>query len=255
MTRTRAPGEFCWINVLTQDPKSERDFFTKLFGWEYVELPNDMGHRIKLGGADVGGIFDLTSPQVPPGTPAGIGVMVKVTNADEMSAKAASLGGKGGAAFDIGEQGRMAECVDPAGAMFDLWQPNKSPGMQVDENTHGAPSWFETITQDVARAKQFYLDMFGWTPRTMPENPDYISFDLGETPVAGMFQARPEMGAMPSHWGVYCTVDDADAAVRQAIDLGGSMHVPPRDIPVIGRFAGLRSPRGVFFYVIKYLPR
>jgi predicted enzyme related to lactoylglutathione lyase len=254
MSRVRNPGEFCWINILTTDTPGEREFFARLFNWQYIELPG-MGHRIQLGGLDIGGIFGLDSPQTPPGTPPGIGVMVRVASADDLSAKAASLGGTGKPAFDIGEQGRMAECVDPVGAMFDLWEPRKSHGMAVNGDEHGAPSWFECITSDVARASKFYIDMFGWTPQTMPENPGYTSFNLGATPVAGMFGIRPDMGAVPPHWGVYFAVDHADAAVDKAKALGATGHVPPRDIPSIGRFAGIKSPRGVHFYVISYLTR
>src|SRR5262249_54259409 len=143
----------------------------------------------------------------PPGTPPGIGVMVQVESADDTAERVKELGGTAKPGFDIGDYGRMAECTDPVGAMFDLWEAGTSPGMQVDGDEHGAPSWFETITTDVERAKQFYIDLFGWTPTTMPENPDYISFNLDDTPVAGMFPRRPEMGNMPPHWAVYFTVD------------------------------------------------
>jgi predicted enzyme related to lactoylglutathione lyase len=255
MSRNRTPGEFCWINILAGNTAAERAFYSKLFGWEYVEMPNNMGHRIQLGGLDVGGIFDLASPQTPPGTPPGIGVMIKVDNADATGDKARSLGGNAKPGFDIGDVGRMAECVDPIGAMFDVWQPNRSPGMQVNGDEHGAPSWFENITTDVARAQRFYIDLFGWTPQTMPENPGYVTFSLNDRPVAGLMQRRPDMGDIPPHWGVYFTVNDADATVALAQSLGGQVHVSAQDIPAIGRFAGLRSPNGVFFSIIKYLPR
>ena len=41
-------------------------------------------------------------------------------------------------------------------------------------------------------------------------------------------------------------------AAREAVTLGGSVCVPLRDIPGVGRFCGLTSPQGVTFYAIEY---
>lgn len=127
-TGYRKPGDFCWINLLTPAPEAARAFFAELLEWTYTELPGGMGHRILVGGKNVGGLFDLANPGTPPGTPPGIGVMVRVDDADATVARAAQLGGTSRPAFDIMEQGRMAECTDPNGAAFDLWQPKLSLG-------------------------------------------------------------------------------------------------------------------------------
>ena len=39
--------------------------------------------------------------------------------------------------------------LDPNGAEFDVWEPRKHLGTDVDSRLHGAPSWFETMTTDV----------------------------------------------------------------------------------------------------------
>lgn len=248
----RKPGEFCWINMLTPEPDAAREFFGKLLRWEYDEMPG-MGHLIKVGGRPVGGLFDLASPQTPPGTPPVIGAMVKVESADATAEKVVALGGKAMPPFDISEQGRMAVCFDPNGAEFDIWEPKKSQGTDVDSGLHGAPSWFETITSDTARGAQFYSDLFGWTreENAMPEF-TYTSFKIEGEYVAGMMPMLPVMGQIPSHWGVYFTVEDADETARLAAELGGTQCIPPQDIPGVGRFCGISSPQGVMFYVIRY---
>lgn len=251
-TGTRAPGDFCWFNLLTPEPDAAREFFGRLLGWTFAEIPG-MGHRVQVGGRDVGGLFDLAGPGTPPGTPPLIGVMVKVENADAACAKVAALGGKAMPAFDIMDQGRMAVCFDPNGAEFDLWEPKKSQGSDADSAAHGAPSWFETLTTDTDRAARFYSALFGWTTESMPmDGSTYTTFKLGAAYVAGMMAITPEMGALRPHWATYFTVTDADAAARDAAALGAKVVVPPRDVPGVGRFATLVSPQGVPFSVIRY---
>jgi predicted enzyme related to lactoylglutathione lyase len=55
---------------------------------------------------------------------------------------------------------------------------------------------------------------------------------------------------LPTHWMVYFAVEDADAATKKVTELGGTVHMPPRDIPV-GRFAVVQDPTGATFSLIK----
>src|SRR4051794_2056895 len=165
-TRLRKTGEFCWINMLTSRPAEAMEFFAAVLGWTYFEMPG-IGHGVRVGGRDIGGLFDLEGPDTPPGLPPYIGVLVKVEGADAVCERVASLGGTPKPAFDVMEQGRMAVCFDPDGGEFDVWEPKKMPGTDVDPSLHGAPSWFEAMTTDVGRATEFYSGLFGWTPHVM----------------------------------------------------------------------------------------
>lgn len=253
MTRTRLPGEVCWINMLTPEPARAREFFAGLLGWTFGESPG-MGHLIKVDGTNVGGLFDVSGPNTPAGTEPMIGVMVKVTSADATAKKVKALGGMTKPTMDIRDNGRLVVCRDPNGAEFDLWQPKKQVDMLVDGTVHGAPSWFETITTDVAGATKFYSSLFGWAPHVtkLPDGRDYTDFNLDATPVAGLLAIRPDMGKVSPHWDTYFTVDDVDAALKNAQGLGGKIYMPPMDVPDIGRMCGITSPQGVTFYVITY---
>jgi predicted enzyme related to lactoylglutathione lyase len=253
-TSVRQTGDFCWINILTSQPEDAKKFFGGLLGWTYGDL-GGMGSSVKVDGNDIGGLFDLNSPQTPPGTPPIIGVMVKVDSADATAAKAKSIGGKAKDAFDIADNGRMAELFDPNGAQIDLWQPKKEQATIADPTHHGAPSWFETYTADIEAGKKFYTELFGWTAQTMPmPGMEYTVFSLGEKMIAGMMEPLPGMN-MPPQWFTYFTVNDADETAAKASELGGMVMVPPTDIPNVGRFSAIVSPQGVMFFVIKYLPR
>ena len=249
---TRKPGEFCWINILTADPDLLRDFFGRLLGWTWGEIPGT-GHLTKVGGKDVGGLFDLHGPRTPPGAHPCIGVMVRVESADATGARVNALDGRAEPAFDVGPQGRMAVCFDPNGANLDVWEGRGSLGTEVDSAVHGAPTWFETHTTDVERATRFYTALFGWTAEPRPmEGFTCTVFKLDGEMVAGMMAITPEMGTFPPFWGTYFAVDDVDATAREAVALGGKQLLPPTDIPGVGRFCFLASPQEVHFYAITH---
>ena len=251
-TRTRAPGEFCWINMLTPQPADACAFFGELLGWTFGEIPG-MGYSIQVSGRPVGGLFDLHGPNTPSGTPPLIGVMVKVESADRATAQVVELGGKAQPAFDVMEQGRMAVCFDPLGAEFDVWEPKKGPGMDVDPATHGAPSWFEVHTTDAKQTATFYSALFGWNAelQSIPGG-TYTSFLRGRDYLAGALQITRGTGERRPHWLTYCTVADANETARAAERLGGTVRVPVQHASGIGRFCGITSPQGVPFAVIQY---
>ena len=71
-------------------------------------------------------------------------------------------------------------------------------------------------------------------------------------PIGGVMAMPPQAGAMPPVWVGYVTVTDADATVRKAVELGGSVIHGPEDIPKIGRFAVIKDPQGAVLNVIAY---
>jgi uncharacterized protein len=52
----------------------------------------------------------------------------------------------------------------------------------------------------------------------------------------------------PAHWATYFAVDDCDATLARAGELGGEAVAQPMDIPA-GRFAVVRDPQGAVFGV------
>jgi predicted enzyme related to lactoylglutathione lyase len=251
-TGIRKTGEFCWINMLTPQPADAREFFGKLLRWTYAEIPG-IGHSVKVGGRDIGGLFDLDGPNTPKGIPPCIGVMVKVESADATCEKVTSLGGRVKPPFDIMGNLRMAVCFDPNGANFDLWEPKKAHGTDVDSNLPGSPSWFETMTTDIDRATKFYSELFGWSAEATPlPGLNYTTFKLGATPVAGMLQITPQMGNVTPYWVTYFTVTDAEATAREAVLLGATLCMTMKEVPGVCRFCGITSPQGVTFRVVQY---
>jgi predicted enzyme related to lactoylglutathione lyase len=118
---------------------------------------------------------------------------------------------------------------------------------------HGAFSWNELLTTDVAGAKRFYGELLGWTLQDTNEHGvDYTLAKVGETPMGGIMAIPPGAQGMPPTWGIYVTVDDVDQLLPKVAQLGGSVCVPPQDIPGLGRFAVIQDPQGARLTLITY---
>lgn len=118
---------------------------------------------------------------------------------------------------------------------------------------HGAFSWCELMTTDVASARTFYGKLFNWAFETAAEpNTHYTLLKYGGEQMGGLMAIPPAAAGMPPAWGVYVTVDDVDAAAERAVALGGKVCLPPQDIPGVGRFAVLQDPQGATINVIAY---
>ena len=111
----------------------------------------------------------------------------------------------------------------------------------------GAFVWYELATTDTPAAGAFYTAVVGWTAKDsgMP-GVDYTLLLAEGAQVAGMMRLTDDMKAagVPPCWTGYVAVDDVDAAAAQAKTLGGTVRMPPLDIPGVGRFAVIADPQG-----------
>ena len=250
-----APGTFCWAELATTDGPSAKKFYGELFGWEADDIPigPDMVYTmLKLDGKLVGALFqkDETMKDVPTHWAS----YVSVTSADEIAAKAKSLGGTVmKEPFDVFDAGRMAVIIDPTGAAFCIWQAGKHAGFEI-KGQPNTVSWNELLTTDSARAIDFYTKLFGWEANTHEGAMPYTEWMNGTEHAGGMMQIAPHMGPVPPHWGIYFAVDDCDATFQKATTLSAKAIVPPMDIPNVGRFATIMDPQSAGFSIIKLTP-
>jgi hypothetical protein len=114
--------------------------------------------------------------------------------------------------------------------------------------------WYELMTTDTGAAKQFYGSVVGWgSEDASVPGIEYTSFTADGVQVGGLMALPDEvkkMGAPPS-WSGYIAVDDVDAATARVKELGGSVHMPPRDIPNVGRFSVVADPQAAAFILFK----
>ncbi|MEZ4322158.1 MAG: VOC family protein [Myxococcota bacterium] len=117
--------------------------------------------------------------------------------------------------------------------------------------SQGRFCWHDLMTTKPDAGREFYGALLGWTftQEDMGEGGPYTMIHDGTEATGGIVKMSEDDG-LPSHWMLYVTVDDCEAAVAKAKSLGGACHVGPLDIPGTGRFAVLADDQGAYFSVI-----
>jgi uncharacterized protein len=108
----------------------------------------------------------------------------------------------------------------------------------------GAPCWIDLYSSDTDKAKEFYGQLFGWTPEDAgPEFGGYFTFLKDGKHVAGCMHNDGSTGA-PDAWSVYLTTDDVERTVADARANGAQVYVEPMDVTDNGRMAMIGDPGG-----------
>jgi predicted enzyme related to lactoylglutathione lyase len=160
----------------------------------------------------------------------------------------------------------MAECADPSGAGFRIWQAREHRGAQL-VNAPGSWNWSNLNTADTEGAMRFYTAVFGWEfsqvdlgagASWMVRMPGYADFlEVGNP---GVRERHAAAGAPPgftdavgwlqpippdaeAHWSVTLSVADADSVAARTAELGGTVVSGPVDIPY-SRVVQITDPQG-----------
>jgi predicted enzyme related to lactoylglutathione lyase len=120
------------------------------------------------------------------------------------------------------------------------------------EHHVGKVIFLELVTPDLAAAKQFYAELFGWTYRDIEAGgTEYAEAYLEGRPVAGLIHKPVPAGAhrQPA-WLSFFAVSDVDAAEKIALQHGARVLFKPLNFPERGREAVFADPQGAVFAVL-----
>lgn len=245
------PGTPCWVSLMAHDVAATQEFYAGLFGWTYRPGPQQLGPYVRgmLDGREVAGIGQLPTDRRLPitWTP-----YLASDDADAMAETVRHCGGTVGVGpLVAGKAGRMVVALDPAGAVFGLWQAAAHTGAGV-AGVPGTVTWNELLTRETVEVAKFYRTLFGYTEEAATEpDLDYVTLSLDGRPVAsvrGVGQALPrDRGA---HWMTYFETADVDASVARVVELGGRV-VSPAAPGRYGRVATVADPEGAVFTLIR----
>lgn len=238
-----AHGTPSWVELSTTDDDASLAFYGELFGWTATEKTEAFGgYRTFLSdGLAVGGLNPMGEQPL----------WTTYVATDDADATTEKVGAGGGTVIappmDVGDLGRMAVFLDPAGAVFGVWQAGEMRGAGK-VNAPGSFCWNELHTGDREAAKAFYTAVFGWEAEDEDIGGEtYTVFSAGGRPVAGSGGA-PET---QPHWLTWFAVASTDDAVAKAQELGATLAFGPFDIPTVGRCAGVTDPQGALFGVLQ----
>jgi predicted enzyme related to lactoylglutathione lyase len=244
-------GAPCWNDLYSSDTDRAKTFYGELFGWTTMDPGPEYGgyFLFQKDGKVVAGCMANDGEQ---GVPDMWTVYLSTDDADRTAEAAKANGGQVHIEpMDVTQNGRFTMLGDPGGAAIGAWQPREVHGFEI-RGEPGTPSWFELHTRDYDTSIAFYRDVFGWETHTASDSDElrYTTLGEGESMQAGIMDAsafQPE-GA-PAAWSIYFQVDDVDASLAKAAELGGTIEHPAEDTPY-GRLATVLDPTGTRFKLI-----
>ncbi|HET7477663.1 MAG TPA: VOC family protein [Dermatophilaceae bacterium] len=243
VTQNQPPGTPAWIDLGIPDLERAMAFYGGVFGWTFEVGPVEYGSYTTcfLAGRRAAALM---------ANPAAGEVWWNVYLAtDDVDATVAAARAAGGQVLtdpmDVMDQGRMALVRDPVGAQFGLWQGRAHIGCEV-VNEPGALVRNDLQTSNPRAARAFYPAVFGFT---LDGNDDLEGVDF-------TFLRRPDghevggivgdPGRTRSAWNTTFAVADTDLTAATIAGLGGSVTVPPHDMPY-ARLGTALDPFGAEF--------
>jgi uncharacterized protein len=101
----------------------------------------------------------------------------------------------------------------------------------------------ELNTNDVAKGKSFYGQLFDWKLEDIPMGDGvYTMIGIGDGTGGGIMK-HPMPGA-PSAWVPYVLVDNASSATAKARSLGATIIRDVSEVPGMGWFSIIQDPTG-----------
>jgi predicted enzyme related to lactoylglutathione lyase len=125
-----------------------------------------------------------------------------------------------------------------------------TPVTETPTETHhqGKFVWNDLLTDDVAAAKDFYGQLFGWTFEQLG---GYTVVSNNSQKIGGMAQVGEESAKTgAARWISSLSVADVDKAASLITEAGGTVHVGPLELINRGRGALVDDPQGAQFLLL-----
>jgi predicted enzyme related to lactoylglutathione lyase len=220
-TSAQTPAAVPYLAVA--DARAAIDWYTDVFGARLIGEPIVMPDG-RIGHAELeisDGVLYLADehPEIGVTAPrpgeATVSLMLPVSDADEVRARAITAGAHGDREPYDGYGQRNAWIVDPFGHRWGLHSPQREPAREPFR--HGDVGYVSLMVPDAARATRFYSTVFGWDVELTGSR----GHVRGRTPSIGIMSAGG-----PSTLFCCYAVDDIADAVDRVRAAGGTAAEP-----------------------------
>jgi uncharacterized protein len=127
----------------------------------------------------------------------------------------------------------------------------------MTENTPpsaGTVTWWELPVAELARAKQFFNAVFGWTFTSFGQDEEYAGVESGGALVGGLYKAQTGTPGAPGV-RVYVLVTDLEATLTAVEAAGGTVTKPRTFIAEgMGWWAEITDPDGYWLGLTTDVP-
>ncbi|MBB3060506.1 VOC family protein [Microbulbifer rhizosphaerae] len=230
-------GDFIWYELMSADADRAQAFYGELTGWRFSDSgqPGRDYRIVNAGEEPVGGLLQLTREQREHGAqPNWMGYIC----VDDVEKSLAAIGADGGTvmmpAMAIPGAGTLAMVGDPQGVPFYIMHPargEESRAFSTNTSAIGHCAWNQLMTTGQATALLFYGRHFGWRKSGEMDMGKMGSYEfLNHGTDIGAVMTCPPDAAAPN-WLYFFRVADIDAAASSISRLGGTLLMPPAQIP------------------------
>jgi hypothetical protein len=253
-------GDFIWYELMTSDADGARTFYDAVVGWNIGEsVPEYNGYRMigRSDGGMAGGVLPISDEMREHGARPGWLGYIHVTDVDQKVAAIEAAGGRAlMAPTDIPNVGRIALVADPQGAPFYVMKPIPPTDKPQARSDVFSPTevqrcaWNELVTTDLAAARRFYPQQFGWElGDVMPMGPmgDYQFIHQDGQMIGAMFAPPDRQPA----WRFCFRVENLDRSIEAVRAGGGEILFGPTEVPGGGMIIQATDPQGAFFMLIE----
>ena len=215
-----------------------RDFYGKVFGWQFNVMPEMNYGTVDNGGRGINGGVGGAGPD---GKGSAI-FYVAVADPQKTLDQVEKLGGKTAMpVMEIPNIVTLAQFTDPEGNLIGLVKddPNMTPPPSQARPAENPVTWFEITGKDSARLHDFYGKVFGWQYNITPDM-DYAMIDGGDRGIGGAVGGA-NGGAPHAIW--YAEVADPEKKMKEIVKAGGKEAQPVMSGPMV-TFGYFSDPAG-----------
>lgn len=246
------PATLRHFAINADDLPRARAFWQAVGGWTFHPWGPPDFLEVRGGGAGKSGALQgrhtIAGRDMP-----GIAVTFGV---DDIAATAAAIGANGGSLvmpeYHLEGVGRMVIFEDTEGNVATAMQYDRAPGTPTLVPGAAAIRHFAINADDVARARRFYEEVFGWTFTPWGPPGFYQTRDSGGGHLGALQGRRSILGqAMP---GMELTfgVDDLAAAVAAIEAHGGTILMQPFRLEGVGELIFFSDSEGNIAGAMQY---